>query len=228
MNSNKQVSNSKAHQPQPSYEDEISLVDIYLTIKRNSKLFFSVILLSIIISLIVTYFKYQANSSEKTDTKVTKHVTEYVLIIEVGRIFGVNAGQSYIDQPKNTLEKIKNIYIPKFNQAAITVEHIKDSDLIILKAIETSNEVNYNEILLTLAGYILKDHNSGLTLNNKYSVKSTKIIQQPTKRIVKNKNKNKILIPILGVIIGVFLGFFAVFIREFMKNVKEAETNRSE
>ena len=40
MSSDNQKSSQVAHQQQPAYDDEISLIDIYLTIKRNSKLFF--------------------------------------------------------------------------------------------------------------------------------------------------------------------------------------------
>ena len=227
MSSDNQKSSQVAYQPQPAYNDEISLIDIYLSIKRNSKLFFTVIVLSFIISLAITYFKYKSQPEPQTKalSSTSALISEYVLIIEVGRIFGDES--YYIDPLNNILEKIKNIYIPKLNQSAITAEHIKNSDLIVITATEISDKVDYNKMLHTLANYILKDHNSGLNLNNKNNIKPTKIIQEPTKRMVKSNNKktikNKMLIPVLGLILGVFLGFVAVFIREFLKKVKEAE-----
>lgn len=220
MSSDKQTSTPLAYQQQPVYEDEISLIDIYLTIKRNSKLFFSVIILSFLISLAITYYKYQFQV-DGLSSKIP--ASEYVLIIEIGRIYGDK--NYYIDEPINILEKIKNIYIPQLQQPSITAEYIKKSDLIVIKAPEISDKVNYNKTLLTLADFVIKDHNSGVNLNNKNSIKPTKIIQQPTKRMVKNKNKNKILIPILGIILGTFLAFLAVFVKEFIKKIKEAENS---
>ena len=222
MSQNTKTPNPNNYQEQLIYYGEISLVDIYLTIKRNRKLFFSIIVLSFLISLTVTYFKAQLQPQQQTE------IIEHVLIIEIGSIFGENAGQRYIDQPINTIEKIKNIYLPKLNQAEVTAEHIERSALIVLKAIQTNDKINYNKLLLTLASHILKDHNSALNLNSRVSVKPTKIIQQPTKRIVesksKSKSKSKLLIPIFGIILGIFLAFFVVIISEFIKKVKQAES----
>lgn len=224
MTTSKQASPPISSQQEAVYKDEISLIDIYLTIKRNSKLFFSVIIISFLISLVITYFKQQPQSQI---SNVSSNV-EHVLILEIGRIYGVNARQSYIDQPKNTLEKIRNIYIPKLNQTAITAEHINKTDLIIIKLMQTSDKVNYNEVLLTLADYIIKDHNQVINLKNKYSIKPTKIIQLPIKRIVGSNatstSKSKILIPILGLILGILLGFFAIVVVGFLQKVKKAES----
>lgn len=219
MSQNNQIQAPIADQQQSVYEDEISLIDIYLTIKRNSKLFFSVVILSFLISLAITYYKHQSQMGSAS-SKVP--AIEHVLIIEIGRVFGDK--NYYIDPPTNTLEKIKNIYIPKLNQTAITAEHIKNSDLIVIKATQTSDTVNYDKLLLTLADYILKDHNSAINLNNKNNIKPTKIIEPHIKRIVESKSKSNILIPILGLILGVFLGFFAVIVGEFIKKVKQAES----
>jgi len=221
MNSDKQTSSSMVYQPQPACGDDINLIDIYLTVKRNNKLFFTVIVLSFLISLAVTYIKYQ--SQKNIFSSSLSSVNEYVLVIEIGRVYGRK--NYYIDEPNNILEKIRSIYIPKLNQTAIKAKYIKKSDLIVITMAEISDKADYNKILLSLADDILKDSNSGLTLKNEKSIKPTKIIQQPIKRVVKNKNKNinAILILVLGLILGIIFGFFAVFIHEFIKKVKEVE-----
>ena len=239
MNTDKQAPNPPAYQPQPSDENEISLVDIYLTVKRNSKLFFTLILLSFFISLLVAYTKYQSSNSKEVISGSPTLVTEYVLWVEVGKIYSLNAGNNWIDNPINTLEKIKSIYIPKvaaelfkstgkkLNQSLVSVDNPINTQLMVIKVVKTSDNIDYNKILTSLASYILADHNNGLGLNNNKAIilKPTRIIEGPTKILVKNKikNNNKLFIPVLGIILGVFLGFFAVFIRVFLSKVKEAE-----
>lgn len=239
MVSEKKTASATARQLQPAYEDEISLVDIYITVKRSNKLFFFIIVLSFFISLLITYFKYQPNTSKEVLSNSSAATTEYVLWIEIGVIHKVNAGNNWIDDPDNTFEKIKSIYIPKIiaefmsikgselNQSSISVMHPKKSKLIVVKVIKTTDSIDYNKVLMSLASYILEDHNKwyGLINNKNISFRPTRIIEGPTKIIVKNKNKKKniMLIPILGTILGVFLGLFAVFIRGFLKKVKEVE-----
>lgn len=244
MNPDKQAPTSTTHQPQLAYEDEISLIDIYLTIKRNSKLFFGVILLSFFISIFVSYYIYQANDKKEIVSGFQGSTTEYTLWIEVGKIYGtgLRIHKNQIEHPAHTIEKINNIYIPKLaeslktkgsgnNQLLVSVKQHKRTNLLVLKAIKTSDTVDYNKILLTLASYILVDHNEGLTSNGKaFVIQPTRIIQETTKRIYKSKSKKKsikknIMIPVLGLILGIFLGVFAVFLSEFFKKVKEAETS---
>lgn len=236
MNQDKQASNPTA------YEDEISLVDIYLAVKRNSTLFFTIVVLSFLMSILVTYLKYQSNVSKETLSDSPNFVTEYVLWIEIGKIYNINTDKNWIDNPNNTLAKINNIYIPKvaaefmntngskLNQSLISVINPPNTQLIVIKVIKSSDNIDYNKVLMSLASYIFVDHNKGLGLNNKnaISIKPSRIIEGPTKVIVKSKSKSKskVLIPVLGLILGLFLGFVAVFIREFLKKVKEAEISQ--
>ena len=229
MNTDKQAPNPPAYKPQPSYDDEISLVDIYLTIKRNSKLFFVVVLLSFFISLFVTY-KYQSNIQKEIVTDSPELITEYTLWIEIGKIFGIKTGRNLIDDPNNTLEKIKRIYIPKvtaelfkstgkkLNQSSVSVDNPINTQLMVIKVVKTSDNIDYHKILTSLAGYILANHNEGINLTHKnFIIRPTKIIQKPIEIKVKSNKKSKslILIPMLGIVLGVFLAFIAVFIRVF-------------
>ena len=238
MNTDKQAPNPPAYQPQPSDENEISLVDIYLTVKRNSKLFFTIILLSFFISLLVTFTKYQSSNSKEVISGTPTLVTEYVLWIEIGKIYRVNAGNNWIDNPINTLEKIKSIYIPKvaaelfnstgkkLNQSSVSVDNPINTQLMVIKVVKTSDNIDYHKILTSLAGYILANHNEGINLTHKnFIIRPTKIIQKPIEIKVKSNKKSKslILIPMLGIVLGVFLAFIAVFIRVFLNKVKEAE-----
>lgn len=221
-----------------SCDDEISLIDIYLMIKRNSKLFFSVILLSLLISIFIAYSKYQSSNHNEIVSNHSGFNSKYTLWIEIGRVYGANAGQSMLEQPQNLISKIKNIYIPKIaidlmksegkelNQSLISVTWPEDTDLIVIKALKTPDNIDYNKLLTSLANIILENNNKMLSLLNKdFIIKPTITIQEPKEISVKNKNKknNNIMILSLGVILGIFFGFFVVFIREFLKKVKEVE-----
>ena len=230
---------SSTYQSHQTFNDETSLVDIFFTIKRNSKLFFGVVLLCLFISFFVTYSNYQSNKIIINSSGVT---IEHVLWIEIGKIYGVGVknGRSLIDSPTNTLEKIKNIYVPdviskfvkstgaEINQSSISAARYKNTDLIVIKATKMSDNVDYSKILMLLANDILDDHNKGLSLSNEViSIKRTKVIQKPIKRIIKynntNKYKNIILIPVIGILLGMFFGFIVIFIREFFQKVKDIE-----
>ena len=223
MSQNNQTPGPLAKQQQHISEDEISLIDIYLTVKRNSRLFFSVIILSFLISLVITFYRAQNQVQA-----ISHEITEYILIIEIGRVYGNELEYGLIDSADNTLQKIKNVYIPNLNQhLVLSAEQIPNSQLLIIKVLEASEKINPSKILLKLADNVLKDHNSSFNLNNQssISVKPTRVIQQPIKRVKESTitSTSKLLIPTLGLILGIFLAFFAIFINKFMKKVKEAE-----
>ena len=96
MSSNKHSPSPIANQKQPIYEDEIGLADIYVMIKRNSKLFFSVIIISFLISLTVTYSKVQTEAQVQTAVPKAnykdkvKYKVKYKILIPIsGIVFGV-------------------------------------------------------------------------------------------------------------------------------------------
>lgn len=238
MNSDMKVSSPKM--VYQTDDDEISLIGIYLTIKHNQILFFSVILLFFVISLFITFSKYQSSTPENIISGSQNIVTEYVLWIEVGMIYGENASKNLIDSTSNTVAKINTIYIPKvkteymktegteLNQLKINIHVGSGTHIIGIRATKMSDKIDYYKILTSIANLVLANHNEGLSLKMKDSLKLTKVIQEPTLTITKinNKkisNKKLIIIPILGIIVGIFFGFIAVFINEFLKKVKEAE-----
>lgn len=188
-------------------------------------------------SILISYFKHHASIPKETLSGTKGLITEYVIWVEIGKIYNINTNKNWLDDPKNTLAKIKNIYIPELaselmsssgselNKSSISVRNPKKTQIIAIKIIKTSNKINYNEVLMSLANSILENHNTNLNLDNKntISIKPTRIIEGPTKIITKNKGGNTILIFVIGIILGVLLGLFAVFIKEFLKKANETE-----
>lgn len=231
MNSEKKASTSI------NDDDEVSLIDIFLAVKRNSKLFFTIMLFGFLMSILTSYFKEQTNTPKETLSGSKDLITEYVIWVEIGKIYNINTNKNWIDDPKNTLAKIKNIYIPKLaselmsssgselNKSLISVRNPKKTQIIAIKIIKTSNKIDYNKVLMSLANSILENHNANLNLKNEnaISIKPTRIIEGPTKVITKYKGKSNILNSVIGIIIGLFLGLFAVYIKEFLKKAKETE-----
>ncbi len=222
-------------------EYEVSLVDIYLSVKRNRKLFFVVILASFLISLLATYYKFQPTSHKENGHKISSAITEYSMWIEIGTIYRANGHNNRIDSAINALEKVKNIYIPKvvaeFNKtkgsvlksSSISVMTPRKSQLLFIKITKTTDLVDYEKVLMTLANYLFKNHNDGLNSNYKNIMRftPTKIIDGPSKTVAEAKvnKKSKLLIPILGLVLGIFFAFGAVFVKEFLTRVKEAESS---
>jgi len=237
MNSEKDITSSSIHKLQSSHDDELSLVELYLIIKRNGKIFFAIILLSLLISLFVIY-KYQSKTSNDIASNSQGITTEYVLLMEIGMVFGGNTGKTLIERPVDTLEKLRRIYIPKvvsefgkskaykINKASIFASRVKKTHLI---SIKTSDKLNHSEVLLSIAKHVLDDHKWIMGAENKlFFIKPTSIIQKPLANvieynIIKKNYKYVIIIPIIGIIIGIFLSFFVIFIREFLKKVREIE-----
>jgi hypothetical protein len=236
--------NNKNH----PYDDEISLVDIYLTIKRNGKLFLSVVFLTFLFSLLFAYITYSSNPPSETppsDTNTAPKV-EYSLWLEIGKLYLVTSPRRLLlDDPNNAVAKLKNIYTTKtinefgksgnkeLSLSSVSVDMPKKSELIVLKIIgDEKDSKSYEEVLNTIAEYLLEEHNSKFDVkdNDKLKLQPTRIVQQFKKTISlaektnTNTNTNKLfLIPMLGIILGVFLGFLAIFVKGFLKKVKEVE-----
>ena len=118
-------------------DEEITLVDIYLSVKRNRKIFFYVILVSFLISILLSYLKFQENTrqekinqeayQEKTNQEAYQEKafklkeaakslvsTELMMTIEIGHRFSSKRGwRRYFDNSDETALKINQIYIPK-------------------------------------------------------------------------------------------------------------------
>lgn len=250
MNSNNQISNITNKPNQTSQNDEINLVDIYITFKRNRKLFFRVTVLSILITLLAAYSIYYLNPKNSlpptnVDLKINKETffTEYVLKLDVGRIYGQVPGRILIEDPGKTIKKLNDIFIPRaiskfislekpnINQSLISAKYILESDLLEIKIKESKQKLDYNKILILLSKYVLDDHNNGAIFNNNEVIyKPTKIVEFPRKRVVKimpkNQKKPKVNITVfitIGLFLSMFFGLFAILIQEFLNKVKETE-----
>ena len=226
----------------PSYSsNETTLIDVYLTIKRNSKLFFFIVSISFLISLIIAYIQYDSSIKKENTSDSFDKTLEYVVWIEIGRVYGVNANSSLIDSAQNTLEKINTIYIPSVEsefassenklvkKQVLSVTWSGNTDLLAIRANSvTSDIVDYKKLLLSIASLVLDDHNNTGISKSGFLVKPTKIISGPTKHIIEevnnNNNNNKLIyLPVLGFVLGLILAFIIIFLIEFKNKIKLLE-----
>jgi hypothetical protein len=221
-------------------DDEIGFIDIYVTLKRNRKIFLSAVIFTFLCSVFVAYIKCFPNPpSEKT----TVPKIEYSLWLEIGKLYAVNSPRRLLlDNPNNAVEKLKNIYVQKainefgksgikgLSLSSVSVDTPKKSKLTVLKIIgDEKSSKSYEEVLNIIANHLLEEHKSKFDVKDNIKVKlqPTRILQQFKKRIPSADKKNILfLIPLLGIIFGVFVGFLAIFVKDFFAKVKQAEESR--
>ena len=223
-------------------DDEIGLIDIYLTLKRKRKIFLSAVIFTFLCSVFVAYITYFPNPpSEKT----TVPKIEYSLWLEIGKLYTVNSPRKLLlDDPNNAVEKLKNIYAQKtinefgksgikgLSLSSVSIAARDKSELIVLKIIgDEKSSKRYEEVLNIIANHLLEEHNSKFDVkdNIKLKLQPTRNFQQFKKRIPSAEYKKNILflIPLLGIIFGVFVGFLAIFVKDFFAKVKQAEESRA-
>lgn len=233
MNTDNQALKSEGKNSKIESVDEVSLVDIYIMIKRNSRIFFMVFFVVFMFSIYITYSKHQSNI--KIEGSEGRHYAQ--LWIEIGKVYSPT-GRVLIDSTKNTMEKINAVYFPlvkaefvKSKDRYLIMETVryKLSDMIIIIVKKSFDDIDYDKVLMKTASYVLKNHNEELKLSATTqaisAVNPTKVIRPfvevEVKRGILAKNIN--IIPIIGMILGVFLGFIMVLIKEFLKKVKDVE-----
>lgn len=220
-------------------EEELSLVGLFLAIKRNNKILFTVVLISFAISLFVAYNKSKPDDLPIVDIENQEFITKYVLRLQGGMLINDNLSKVLVEAAATTHYKIDNVYIPKVTAELMKPDLIKSNPLkfeleqgsgvnvIGIYVTKTTDEIDYSEILLKIASYVLKDQNSIFESKDMKMFKPARIIQKPIKvesiKIDDDNSRVLIIIPILGIIIGFFIGLFFVFINEFLNKVKEIE-----
>ena len=238
-------------------EREISLIDLYLLVKNNKTIFFS----SIVLSLGMTFFIHNSSqiNLEKKASSAPRVKTEYQIWIEIGYVHRRDGDVAMVKTVDSTVLRAINFYVPKslreladskgveLDTSSVSVTKDIATDLILVKVRETVNGVDYKKLLISIAEYIINDHNvyagNMVESNNQYiaankqnwtlanpslHLQPAKILQKPVKIVTKyegEKIKESSLSSTiaLGLVLGIFFGFFLVFLKSFIKEINKIE-----
>ena len=142
-------------------EDEIDLIDIWITLSRYKKVFLSVFLTLLLLGLVKAIFFYQ-------EKYTLTSVIQIGSINNGGVITAIESPESLIGKLSNALipEITNNLLIehPKLPKFDTNVSSPKSSDIVLIQNTIKASDIDiFSEYQKNLAALVLSDHNQKIT-----------------------------------------------------------------
>ncbi len=216
---------------QINVESDISLVDVFVVLIKNKKIFFPFF-------IIFCFFSFFIAWKQTILSKNTAY--EYKSILSIG-ILGKNENGTiqYIETPETVNEKIQSIYIPKlrmdmsnnFDPRLIPSISIPiKTNLIILTSLGQLDDAQSVELIHTwIMKKVLSDQESMLNKSlSIFGIKNDERVIFSKIEIISNQNpmpvqltpgKNPFLVIGLGIFLSIVVASLIVFVWEFSKSI---------
>jgi len=187
-------------------EDEIDLRELFLTLKKNKKVIFITIALTMLIAVIYVLLKNPTPLYQGS------------MMVEIGEVQNNSLNKTYLDNAY----VLKNIIEKKYQATVKIPKHTKSIVIVNVQDINNKKIINKLQIIFK---YIISRDEEKSKLYDKY-IMTKQVGNIDISKTPVNLPKKKLILAV-AFVTGLILSVFLVFFLEFLKSMKNGEESES-